>query len=448
VPMVVARFTPLPWAAGALALLLLSVEQSLRWVVAGVVHKQLTRRAVPGWAAFAAGVYAGTFAPVVFPWSAAGGVTPWPAMVQLADLVGERGVTLLMALSAGLVAGAARAVLAREARRAATLGALGVALPLATLAYGAFRIHAVEARRVHAPTIKVGLVQPSVGAVERWEDEIARAILDRLTTLTESAEHRGAALTIWPEGAYPKPVAHASRRCPLGAWAILPYGVRGPVLTGMIMTGGHGDTWNSAAVCSADGTLSQPYDKLHLLWFGETVPYLDRIPWIRETFARGTGMLPGERNVMLEAGKARVSVLNCFEDTLPDAGRTAMADGPNLLVNVTNDAWFEGSAESELHLRLAVLRAVEARRDLVRAVNFGPTTWVDAAGRVRGRYASDLPGTLLAEPALLDTPLTFYARWGDAPTVLVAIAALFGLSRTKRQGRRSEQGPDATPFAL
>jgi len=98
-----------------------------------------------------------------------------------------------------------------------------------------------------------------------------------------------------------------------------------------------------------------------------------------------------------------------------------METSPNLLVNVTNDAWFAGSSESELHLRVATLRAVEARRDMVRAVNFGPTSWVDAAGRVRERAAPDVPGVLSAEVALLDSRPTLYTDYGDAPLALLLL---------------------------
>lgn len=368
-------------------------------------------------------------------------------MVQLADTIGERGVTFLMALSAGLLASGTYELQARRNRRALVFGGFALALPLVMLFCGLVRVRQVEAARASAPTADVALVQPSIGAVERWDGTSAKSILDRLTFLTAGAEGRGAQLTVWPEDAYPIPVAHASRRCPSGAFAILPYGVRGPVLTGMLTTAGRGDTFNSAAVCFPDGTLSEPYDKLHLLWFGETVPLVDRVEWIRKTFARGTGMLPGERNVVQQVGSIRASVLNCFEDTLPGAGRDAMEGAPNLLVNITNDAWFAGSGESELHLRLAVLRAVEERRDLVRAVNHGPTSWVDAAGLVRARYAESIPWALLAKPALLETPRTFFGRWGDAPTALVVVLVTVSwrpkrgggrsARSTKRQGRRS-----------
>ena len=116
-----------------------------------------------------------------------------------------------------------------------------------------------------------------------------------------------------------------------------------------------------------------------------------------------------------------------------------MADEPNLLVNLTNDAWFKGSGESELHFRLSVLRAVESRRDLVRSVNLGPTAWIGASGVVQARYVSDLPGTLSAEPALLEGPLTLYDRFGDWPSVIVlAVASLAFVARA--QARAGSKG--------
>jgi apolipoprotein N-acyltransferase len=453
VPDVVARFTPLPWAAGCLALVLLACAQGVRWAVAGIVGTQLARRGVPAWLAFGMGVYTGTLVPTVFPWSAAGGLTPVPAMIQLAELVGERGVTLMMAFSAGLLASAARARFTRT--RASLTFVVALLLPLLMLVEGKCRMAHVEAERQTAITARVGLVQPSTEALERWDPARAEAILHRLTNLTRIAEDQGAELTIWPEAAYPLPVTHASLRCPIGARAILRTGIRGPVLTGLVMTGAGGDLWNSAAICRTDGTMTPPYDKIRLLWFGETIPFVDRIPWVRHTFSRGTGLVRGGGNVVQISGLVRASILNCFEDTLPDAGREAMADRPNLLVNLTNDAWFAGSAESELHLRVAVLRAVESRRDFLRAVNFGPTTWVDAAGTIRGRYESPIAGVLLTAPAILEGGPTLYDRFGDLPTELVLVLAALGIilkmkrdgpRHTKSEGRRAMATPSTNPW--
>jgi apolipoprotein N-acyltransferase len=420
IPGVIARFTPLPWAAGLAGLVLLAFFEGTRWMVASVACETLARARVPRPLAFAAGVYAGTFVPTMIPWTVAGGASPWPVMVQLAEVCGERGVTFLMALTAGLAASGLRLVRVPATRARAFLVFSAAALLLiAQVGFGIARMRSVAAARSSAPTARVTLVQPGIGATTRWEVERAPAIVQGLSALTASAEARGAELVVWPEAAYPYRVAHGSRREPDGALPILEPGVHGPVLTGLLTTAAGGSAYNSAVVATRSG-LSATYDKRHLLWFGETVPLADRLPWLRQVFARGLGLSPGNRAVTLDAGRVRAAVLICYEDTLPEAGREAMAQAPNLLVNITNDAWF-GGPESELHLRMAALRAVELRRDLVRAVNLGAASWFDATGRLRARCSPEFVGVLPTEPALLEGPDTFYARFGDLPWVLAGL---------------------------
>jgi apolipoprotein N-acyltransferase len=183
------------------------------------------------------------------------------------------------------------------------------------------------------------------------------------------------------------------------------------------------------------GRLSEPYFKNHLLIFGEYVPFGEVFPWLNEVFYRGTGLVAGKKQVRLDAGAIRAVALNCYEDTLSHAVREAMKVGPNLLVNLTNDAWYTGTTESEMHLRLALSRAIEVRRDMVRAVNLGETTWVDAAGRIRARYSSGEPGLLPAEPALLEVR-TLYARVGDLPLLVVSAGLVAAFLWRRRAGSR------------
>jgi apolipoprotein N-acyltransferase len=431
---VVVRFTSLHWSAGVLGLVLLSTLEGLRWAIAGVVCETLARARVPRPVGLAAGVYAGTFLPTMLPFTIAGLVSPWPEVVQLADVVGERGVAALMAFTAGLAAAGIRATIEPRTRRRGLLAtAAAIAVVVAQAAYGHVRMRAVELARAAAPRAHVGLVQPSIGAIDRWDEDRGPSILKTLTSLTVREESHGADVVVWSETAYPYKTPHAARRLPEGARGVVQAGMRGPVITGILMTGEGEDLYNSVAVAGGDGSLSEPYDKRHLLWFGEQVPLADKIPWIKRTFARGLGLVPGDHSTALVAGPVRAAALVCYEDMLPDAGHEAMAASPNLLVNVTNDGWFEGTAEPELHLRVSALRAVELRRDMVRAVNLGPTAWIDAAGRVRARATDQVPSTLTTAPALLAAPVTLYGRFGDAPWAIAAlVAANVAIWRRKR----------------
>jgi apolipoprotein N-acyltransferase len=161
-------------------------------------------------------------------------------------------------------------------------------------------------------------------------------------------------------------------------------------------------------------------------------------------------MLPGDHQVLLESAPIRAAVLNCFEDTLPEAGLEAADVNPNLLVNLTNDAWFSGTEESELHLRIATMRAIELRRDFVRAVNLGPTSWVDATGKVRARYDLAIPGSLPTQPALLEMK-TMFAKLGDLSGALLlgllSLATWLGMRSTKRMRRAASHMESDTPLS-
>jgi apolipoprotein N-acyltransferase len=437
---VVTRFATLPSFVGPIALLILAAFEATRWLSVALANTWLPRFGVPRVLAFAIGVYAGTFVATMIPWTVACGVCPWPATVQIAELVGERGVAFLMAIEAALVSEGLR--LALERKRAVRPLATAGALVAGTLVYGAVRIHQIDALRAAAPTASIAIIEPAVEATERWEAAEAHSILVRLTGLTLRAEQGGAELVIWPEDAYPYDIPHVTRRSPAGREAVLQPGVRGPVLVGLIMSGATG-RYNSAVLATRDGKLGDPYDKMHLMWFGEMVPFEDDIPWLREAFSRGIGLRAGDHQMAMVAGGVRMAVLNCLEDILPSAGREAIATAPNLLVNITNDAWFAGTAESEYHLLLARLRSVELRRDLVRAVNLGPTTWVDAAGRVLARIPVDQPGVLMTRPALLDAPMTPFARWAEWPLSLALAGYVLarGIARRDSPSRLIGKSP-------
>jgi apolipoprotein N-acyltransferase len=282
----------------------------------------LARRGVPRFLAYATGVYLALFAPGLFPWTPAGGLTPWPVLVQTADVIGERGTSLLVAIFVGMLAEAQRT----PASRRKLVGAAALVASV-MLGYGALRLSSVEASRLEAPKSRIALVQPGTGATMRWDPQAATRIAKNLHELTKSAEARGVDLVVWPEAAFPYSLSHASRRSSWGDREVLGGGIHGPVIVGLTLQKSGESSTNSALVARGDGSLSAPYDKRHLLAFGEAVPLADEIPWLKKTFARGTGLEPGKEGVTLEAGDVRAGVLICYEDNLPAAGREAMRDG-------------------------------------------------------------------------------------------------------------------------
>jgi apolipoprotein N-acyltransferase len=451
VPTVIQRFTDLGAPASLLALVLLAAGQSVIWGIGTGVAAVLQRRArLPFEIAFGAGGLVSLSLPTIFAWSPAGLVSPWPAFVQLADVIGERGVSVLFALGAALLARAGVALLTRAPRAAVVPAIVGIGIFILLPLHGALRIASISRAGASLPVVRVGLVDQAVAPRDRWSAENHPAILRTLRDLTRRVEAEGADLTVWPEGAYPYPLDHAARTAPRGPRALLGDGVQGPLLVGLIthatpvrLPSGEMelDSYNSATIVLPDGSLQPPYDKLQLLWFGEMVPGGAQLPWLRRLFQRSGGLIPGDMPRALElpaspsgGSAAHLAVLNCYEDTLPDLGRLlATTLEPTLLVNVTNDAWFHGTAEPELHARLAAMRAIEQRRDLVRAVNLGVSSWIDAAGVVRAHRAAEEPGTLLVTPAVRNEPLTIYARWGDMPmyALLVVLTAAFAW-RTRR----------------
>jgi apolipoprotein N-acyltransferase len=444
VPSVIIRFTDLGIGLGVLALVLLSLVQAGIWAFGiGVARALEHKTGLDPWIGFGMGVVISITFVFVIAWTPAGLLSPWPALIQLAELIGERGVSFLIAVAAALLAtpfvrlvraGAERI----PPRRLLVAPAFGAALLGLMLAHGAWRMREVRAEEVSRPKLDIGVVQAAVEARMRWEPRARDLILGRLKHLTLESERGGAKLTLWPEAAYPYVLDNRPGPMPHGRRGIIADGIHGPVLFGLITRAPDQAGYNAATVVRSDGSVEQPQAKMHLLWFGETVPLGEHLPFLRKLFSRAGGLVPGENVQLLEAGPARIGVLNCYEDTLPAVGRKIARKSPNLLVNVTNDAWFGPTAEPELHLRLSVLRAVETRLDLVRAVNLGVPAFIDASGTVLQRGATDAESVMRVSATLNDESPTLYVRVGDIPLWLgILIAMGDALHRSRRRSRAS-----------
>ena len=423
-------FAGFPLIAAVPTAALLWVAQSAAFALACAGSSALASKGLPVWITLPAClVVAASLTPTLFPWRLAGTQVPWTLWVQMAELGGEPLVDLAVALVGCGAAEAARRSSTR--RRALPLATAALAL-LLPLAYGTVRLPAVRAEREAAPRLRVGVVQPDVGILEKHDPALVFTHLHLLQAMTRELEAQGADLVLWPETAYPFRLPRQAAQDSRGSTAVIQRGVRGPILFGSITVDRHGDRYNSAVAMERGGRITGIADKIELLAFGEYVPLWDWLPPLQDRFPRG--LVPGKEPRVLGLAGARIAVMNCYEDVLPTYGIRVGRQDPDFLVNLTNDAWFGDTSEPWLHQSVARMRSVETRRDLVRAVNTGVSSHTLATGEDAARTGTFVRAAFLAEVRLL-RGVTPWVRFGDLVTPLLAGALLgVALALGRRRG--------------
>jgi apolipoprotein N-acyltransferase len=191
--------------------------------------------------------------------------------------------------------------------------------------------------------------------------------------------------------------------------------------------------FNTAFFTDAKGRILARYHKQVLLAFGEYLPF-QKILSLLPAMPFADGFTPGAGPVAFHLARGvRLAPLICYEDLMPELARKFVSQTrANLLVNLTNDAWYGKSVGPWQHLHLAQSRAIETRRSLLRVTNTGVTSLVNAKGEVVKTLPMFTPATLQIEVDILNEE-TFYVRFGDwfawGMTILTAAIGLFHLKR-------------------
>jgi apolipoprotein N-acyltransferase len=221
-----------------------------------------------------------------------------------------------------------------------------------------------------------------------------------------------------------KPLAAYARRYG-STWLV---GIDKQVVTPEVATGVR--NFNCGLFLDAAGNPLGCYEKMYPVLFGEYVPLADRFPWLYTLTPLPAGLTAGTRPLAVEVQGFEVAATICYETTLPRAIRTmvhslaAERRRPDVIANLTNDGWFWGSSELDMHLAAAVLRAVEVRTPIVVAANTGISAWIDGSGRVRRRGPKRATATVRAE-VFRDGRWSPFLTWGGWPTGLAGAAAVF-----------------------
>jgi apolipoprotein N-acyltransferase len=362
-----------------------------------------------------------------FPWMLAGyALTPFTGLLQIASWTGIYGLSFVAVAINGLVAAA---VLRRSIR-------LGI---VAALAVGALSLIPVMNEDATEENLHVRLVQTNLAFEQSWQPSVAEPLMDELQSLSRITPSGGQSrLIVWPESSGPfffDEDAGLRARMERVAESSQAYFIFGFI--------GEADSrpTNSAAMLGPQGERVSRYDKMHLVPFGEYVPLRNAFSFAESLLQEAGNFSPGKEYTVSAIGSHRISTAICYESIFPGLVREFVRRGSELLVVITNDEWFGESSAPHQHLRMAVVRAVENRRFVVRAANTGISAIIDPYGRIRAR-TSMYVRTALEGSVSFRSEKTFYTLYGDVFAWLNAMAlAAFAVYRQfGRASRREVEG--------
>ena len=356
--------------------------------------------------------------------------------IQMADITGVPGLSFLIVLL-----NVAFFTLLRERSKKSLALALAVFLIWSGVyAYGAMRIREIRQSMGNARSMDVSLIQGNIEQAVKWNQDFQTETIRIYEELSLRGAKAPGTLIVWPETAVPfnfqEPGVLRARVRQLPSqtksWLLF-----GSVSYAAAPAGT--DYFNSAFLLSPGGDLAGKYDKVHLVPYGEYVPLRTLFPFV-SSLASGIGdFAAGEGYSPLRMDEKKIGVLICYEGILPQAARRYKNAAADVLVNITNDAWFGRTSAPYQHLSMSVFRAVETRLCLARAANTGISALVDPTGRILAQTKLFERDAVTGRIPLMQTP-TLYARYGDwfvwAGFIGLAGLFLWSLTRRKRNVRR------------
>jgi apolipoprotein N-acyltransferase len=384
----------------------------------------------------------------------------WPEIIQISDVFGAYGVSFLIVFVGACLA----QMLPSFPRGRAWWPVVPLTAVLAAvLAYGSWRTGQSSTR----PGGKVALIQGSIDIEMKYDPSQGQRIFDEYWGLSRQAvrDHGDLDLIVWPETMFRYPWFTFDKDFeppPDAAWT--PAGLEArsrqaveqtvvplhtPLLLGIDAvheTREQTERFNTALFLDRDGKVQGQYAKSHLVPFGEYVPLAETFPWLYRLTPLPGGLNRGAGPQSITVGQARYSANICYENTIPHLIRSQVAQlraenrEPDVLVNLTNDGWFWGSTELDMHLACAVFRAVECRKPFLVAANTGFSAWIDSNGQIVSQGRRRATDVIISTPAI-DSRDSLYLDHGDLPALLclVGTVALGGIGLVGWKNRRNER---------
>jgi len=296
------------------------------------------------------------------------------SLIQHADFFGVYGVSFVIML--------VNVAIYRFLKRSVREIIITAILLMMVLGYGILRLN--EGRTKEG--IKVSIIQGNIPQDIKWNPGLAEDILERYSLLTQMAALDGPDLIVWPETSFPGFLV--SDKELTKKVLDLVKGIKTPLLLGT-NTEKALESFNSAVLISEKGEILDRYDKIHLVPFGEFVPFSDKFPYLRHLVLGELGEFTAGNAFSVFETPTRFSVLICFEDIFPELARTFVRKGAEFLIVITNDAWYKRSGAPYQHAACSVFRAIENRVPVVRCANTGYSCFIDSRGRIYDSVEED-----------------------------------------------------------
>jgi apolipoprotein N-acyltransferase len=433
---VMSHYGGLPYGVGVLIFVALALVLGLYGGLFGflVQRLRLGARFVP-WLlvplTWAAVEYVRTYFLTGFPWNLiATPLIEYPSFVQLDRFAGPYFLGALVVLPSVVIAWIFTQRVAPIAR-VVVLGFLGIVM---LVWWGTGLVAAkLIVRPRGAATVSAALIQPNISQEMRWDEANVVRIYQKMIGMTVEAAGKGAKVIVWPESTVPlsytetpfyrSEIEELSRR----------YGV--DIILGSVATdpARPNRLWNSAFLASSGKTIGH-YDKIRLVPFGEYVP-LRKVLFFAEKLVHAVGEFEFGNNDSPLGGKRNYGLAICYEIVFPQITRTQVRNGADVLVTITNDAWYDGTSAPAQHLWQARLRAVEDDRYLLRAATTGISAFVDPTGQMLSWIPMGRDGIIYArfEPRTSETAYVRFGDWFAWTACAVVLIALFYARRPARK---------------
>jgi apolipoprotein N-acyltransferase len=345
-------------------------------------------------------------------------------LIQSVDITGTYGITFIIILVNVIIYDAITDRF--RGKRAMGEVALGCIVLIGVYSYGYVRIGQMGVASQTAETMNVAVIQGNIDQSVKWNRAFQSDTINAYKTLSLEKRTSVPGLIVWPETATPFFFQDVSKMQSeildvariSGEWLL--FG------SPSYQTNCDGDAaclsfLNSAFLLSPQGIILGRYDKVHLVPYGEYVPLRKLFPFINKLVVGVGDFRSGDGYYPIAMNGHKLGVLICYEGIFPEASRRYAKEGADLLVNITNDAWFGRTSAPYQHLSMSIFRAVENRLYMVRSANTGISAIIDPTGKIVA-HTELFEKTALRKTIKFINKKTFYGAYGDIFAIICMIA--------------------------